>query len=108
MKYAIIGFGEAGSAICADWSAEALAATKGFDLKSANPANGMTARYAASGVSEAMSAAEAVAEADVIFSLVTADQAPAAAQSAVRLNQGALYLECNSVSPGDAPAPLPL
>ena len=100
MKYAIIGFGEAGSAICADWSADALAATKGFDLKSADPTNGMAARYAASGVTEAMSAAEAVAQADVIFSLVTADQAPAAAQSAVALNQGALYLECNSVSPG--------
>lgn len=76
MKYAIIGFGEAGTAICADWSPEALAATKGFDLKTADAVNGMTARYAASGIAEAMSAAEAVAEADVIFSLVTADQAP--------------------------------
>lgn len=100
MKYAIIGFGEAGAAICADWPAEALAATRGFDLKSLDPANGMTTRYKTANVSEAMSAAEAVAEADVIFSLVTADQATKAAESARGLNQGALYLECNSVSPG--------
>lgn len=100
MKYAIIGFGEAGAAVCADWPADALAATKGFDLKSLEPASAMTTRYAASNVVEAMSAAEAVADADVIFSLVTADQAPVAAQSAATLNQGALYLECNSVSPG--------
>ncbi len=100
MKYAFIGFGEAGTAFCADWSPDALAATKGFDLKSLWPSDNMTARFASSGVAEAMSAAEAVAEADMIFSLVTADQATMAAQSAVGLNQGALYLECNSVSPG--------
>ncbi len=100
MKYAFIGFGEAAAAFCADWSDAALAATRGFDLKMLAPASGMADRFAAAGVDGKMTAAEAVAEADVIFSLVTADQATAAAQSAAALNQGALYLECNSVSPG--------
>ncbi|MEM9716163.1 MAG: DUF1932 domain-containing protein [Pseudomonadota bacterium] len=99
MSYAFIGFGEAANAFVKNWSDAAKAVAKGFDVKSSTR-SGLTDRYAAAGVTECFSAAEAVDGADVIFSLVTADQAEAAALSAQdSISDGALFLDCNSCSP---------
>lgn len=79
-KVALIGNGEAGRAfdLAGTWRA--------FDLLADRT------RHA--------SLAEALATAEVIFSVVTADQALAAAQAASRhLAEGALFLDMNSVAP---------
>ena len=100
MKIAFIGFGEAGQAFVTNWSAEHRKASSGFDLKSGDKENGMTARYAQFDVTECFSCNAATAEADVIFSLVTADEAINAATACKALIPNALFLDCNSVSPG--------
>lgn len=92
---AFIGFGEAGRAFAVP---DAVA----YDRKTAAPAtrSAMLAAYAAVGVAGAEDAAGALAAAQVVLSLVTADQAVAAAENyATHLGQGALWLDMNSVSP---------
>ncbi|MEM0978239.1 MAG: DUF1932 domain-containing protein [Pseudomonadota bacterium] len=100
MGYAFIGFGEAGTAFVTNWSEAAKASTRGFDIKSKRPGV-LTERYDSFGVRECFSSEEAVRDADVVFSLVTADQAATAAQEAASSVQaGMLFLDCNSCSPG--------
>ena len=106
MIIALIGFGEAGLAIAnslgkTDGAHPALCA---FDIKlvddDAAIAAAMTARIKNAGVTVCISPAEAVAEADIVISVVTADQAATAAElSARHLPQGALYLDMNSCAP---------
>ncbi|MEM7242908.1 MAG: DUF1932 domain-containing protein [Pseudomonadota bacterium] len=100
MKIAFLGFGEAARAFVQNWTDGAKAQTCGFDVKSGDPSHGMTKIYADYQILEQSTAADAVADADVIFSLVTADQAIVAARSAQGLKKGAMFLDCNSVSPG--------
>jgi 3-hydroxyisobutyrate dehydrogenase-like beta-hydroxyacid dehydrogenase len=91
---ALIGFGEAGStfARAGGWDEAARA----FDILPARKA-----AMADCGVIACNSVAEALEGAQVVLSLVTADQAVAAAQSvAPLLGQGALFLDMNSVAPG--------
>lgn len=91
---AIIGFGEAGStfARAGGWEDSARA----YDLVPARKA-----AMADCGVIACDSVAEAVAGAQVVLSLVTADQAVAAAASvAPLLPAGAIYVDMNSVAPG--------
>lgn len=97
---ALIGFGEAGStfARAAGWGRR----TRVYDLKADLPAerDTMLARYAAIGVTPCARAAEAAAGADILLSLVTADQALAAAREAAKhLAKGTLYCDMNSVAP---------
>lgn len=99
-KIALIGFGEAATAVVTDWPADILKNATGFDLKSSDPANQMTDRFAKAGVTECTTAQDAVSGADAVFSFVTADQAQAAAESAAPLKAGALFFDCNSISPG--------
>ena len=106
MIIALIGFGEAGLAIAnslgkADGTHPALRA---FDIKlvdnDAAIAMAMAARIENAGVTVCIAPAEAVAEADIVISVVTADQAGTAAElSARHLPQGALYLDMNSCAP---------
>jgi 3-hydroxyisobutyrate dehydrogenase-like beta-hydroxyacid dehydrogenase len=106
MIIALIGFGEAGLAIAnslgkTDGAHPALCA---FDIKlvddDAAIAAAMTARIKNAGVTVCIAPAEAVAEADIVISVVTADQAATAAElSARHLPQGALYLDMNSCAP---------
>jgi 3-hydroxyisobutyrate dehydrogenase-like beta-hydroxyacid dehydrogenase len=106
MIIALIGFGEAGLAIAnslgkADGTQPALRA---FDIKlvdnDAAIAMAMAARIENAGVTVCIAPAEAVAEADIVISVVTADQAATAAElSARHLPQGALYLDMNSCAP---------
>jgi 3-hydroxyisobutyrate dehydrogenase-like beta-hydroxyacid dehydrogenase len=89
-KVAVIGFGEAGMALTP-------AGSRGFDRRRDEAKR---ADFARCGVEACDSAADAVANADVIFSLVTADQALAGATAAApHLAPGTLWLDLNSVSP---------
>ena len=83
-----IGFGEAGKAL-------ASPGARAFDVRD------LAADYAAADVRGAGSAREALRDARVVLSLVTADQALAAARDyASLLVPGALWLDMNSVAPG--------
>lgn len=92
---AFIGFGEAGRAL-------AVPGATVYDRKisaAATRADILDA-CAVAGVRAAEDAAGALAEADLVLSLVTADQAVAAAQAcATVVRPGALWLDMNSVSP---------
>lgn len=86
---ASIGFGEAGQAF-------ARPGVRAYDRN--GPAIGDA--YGATGVIGCETPAEALADADAVFSLVTADQAlPAARAYAALLAPGALWLDMNSVAP---------
>jgi 3-hydroxyisobutyrate dehydrogenase-like beta-hydroxyacid dehydrogenase len=95
---ALIGFGEAGIAFAGAWRANARA----FDIKTDDPALAAAKRadYARAGIAGADTLAAALAGADLIVSLVTADQALAAAEAAAKsIAPGALYCDFNSVAP---------
>lgn len=93
-QVAVIGFGEAGStfAHAGGWDGHA----RGFDI--------LPARAAVMddcGVTPCATVAEAVAGAQLVLSLVTADQAVAAAEAvAPLLPAGAFFVDMNSVAPG--------
>ena len=90
---ALIGFGEAGStfADAGDWGEAARA----FDV-----APQRKAVMDRCGVTPAASAAEALADAAIVLSLVTADSAyPVARDYAPFLKPGALWCDMNSVAP---------
>jgi 3-hydroxyisobutyrate dehydrogenase-like beta-hydroxyacid dehydrogenase len=100
-QIALIGFGEAGAtfapAICAS-----SAAVRAYDRKTDDPASADAKRadYARLGVTGADSAAAALSKAEAALSLVTDDQALAAAESAAPLLEaGALFFDMNSVAP---------
>jgi 3-hydroxyisobutyrate dehydrogenase-like beta-hydroxyacid dehydrogenase len=93
MRLALIGFGEAGStfARAAQWRGAATA----FDVAPAR-----RAAMTECGVLAAATAADALADAPLALSLVTADQAEAAARAcAPLLAPGALWCDMNSVAP---------
>ncbi len=99
MKIAFIGFGEAGRAFADSLSARAGAGVvAAFDLRRDAE---MRAAAAARGARLCEQVGEAVADADWIFSAVTADQSLAAAEAAApHLRQGQTLVDINSVSPG--------
>jgi 3-hydroxyisobutyrate dehydrogenase-like beta-hydroxyacid dehydrogenase len=89
---ALIGYGEAGSTFAA---AAGWRGARGFDLLA-----GRRAAMAVAGVTSCDSPAEALAGAQLVLSLVTADQALAAAEAyAPLLAPGALWCDMNSVAP---------
>ena len=99
-RIALIGFGEAGQAFArgGGWGRRAAA----FDIKTDDPAAASAKRadYEAAGVSGCAVLAEALEGAPLVLSVVTADQALAAAEAAAPLlSPGALYCDCNSVAP---------
>ena len=101
IRIALIGFGEAGRtfATAGAWQR----AAKVFDIKTLDSSSAvpMRAAYAESGVTGCDTLAEALDGAQIILSLVTADQTPAAAQAAANfMPEGALFCDLNSVSPG--------
>ncbi len=107
LKIGMIGFGEAGQAFWNGWTAdsdiETAFSASVFDIKTATPgsaSDGKRAEYEKAGVTGCDSAPDAVAGASVVVSLVTADQALSAAESAASgLTPGVLYLDCNSCAP---------
>ncbi|MBT2186995.1 NAD(P)-dependent oxidoreductase [Sphingobium nicotianae] len=100
-RIALIGFGEAGRtfATAAGWRQS----VRVFDAKTLNDATAdeMRAAYAAAGVTGCETLGDALDGAQIVLSLVTADQTPIAAQAAAAsLPRGALFCDLNSVSPG--------
>jgi 3-hydroxyisobutyrate dehydrogenase-like beta-hydroxyacid dehydrogenase len=96
---ALIGFGEAGMAFASAWDAPVRA----YDIKTDDPATAVAKRadYARHEATGTATLAEALAGADLVISIVTADQSLAAAEAAApRLSPGALYCDFNSVAPG--------
>ena len=106
MKIALIGFGEAGLAIATSLGQQDgdKASLRAFDIKLADDDDAVSAamaeRIASAGVELSTSPTDAVGDADIVISVVTADQAATAAALAARhLPQGALYLDMNSCAP---------
>lgn len=107
---AMIGFGEAGQAFATGILRETANGTtsceiRAFDRKTtdADPAVADAKRrdYAAIGITGCATGAQAVAGADAVFSLVTADQSlTVARETAGELEPGALFMDGNSVAPG--------
>lgn len=98
---ALIGFGEAAMTISRGWPAGERP-IRAFDVKTDEPetAATMRSRYAGAGVEGCGTASEALAGAEFVFCLVTADRAvEAAGQAAGALEPGALWLDGNSASP---------
>lgn len=97
-RIALIGFGEAGSTFARSGGWEAACV---FDRKTDTAeAKAMQARYDEAGVTGAATLAEALAGRPLVLSLVTADQALAAAEAAAPyLAPNALYCDGNSVAP---------
>lgn len=97
---ALIGFGEAGRtfALAGDWCSSARAYDRLTDA--ATTASAKWGDYEAAGVTGSVTLAEALVDAPLILSLVTADQALAAAETAAGiLGRGAIYCDMNSVAP---------
>lgn len=97
----LIGFGEAGRTFAAagGWRAQA----KVYDIKTDDPttAEAMRSAYADHGVTGCDSVKQALDGAQMVLSLVTADQAtPAAVEAALHIAPGTLFCDLNSVSPG--------
>jgi len=98
----MIGFGEAATAFVGGWAPDRPESLRAYDAKTDDPATApqMRARYAQHGVTGCETPAEALAGADAVFSLVTADRALAAAQAAAgAIAPGTLWLDCNSCAP---------
>ncbi len=96
-----IGFGEAGAAFAQGWLQHDLN-LKAFDIKTQSDATRteMLSSYAQFGVEGCDFLSDAVADCDVIFSFVTADQAHLAAKSVLgQCRPGTLFFDCNSCAP---------
>ena len=103
-KLAMIGFGEAAKAFVEGWGSTRKFDIAAYDIKTGNDdravADAKWQDYEKAGVTGCATLADALKDADVIFSLVTADQANAAALAASNaLNAGALFFDGNSCAP---------
>lgn len=101
-RIAFIGLGEAAEAFIEGWGAHRAFAISAYDIKSDHPetAAEIADRAARLGISNCLDIGAAVAEADLVFSVVTADEAPnAAAAAAPHVPRSALYCDLNSCAP---------
>ncbi len=98
-----IGFGEAGNAIAKGLKGEDLAIeVAAFDIKldDKTTRSAMQASMRDAGVAACDNREQAIGNADIIISVVTADAAAKVAQKAAKfLKDGALYLDMNSCAP---------
>lgn len=100
-RIALIGLGEAGQMLARELSATQRMRIAAFDIAFADPASGPSRAARDLGVAAAACAAEAVAQAELVVSAVTASSALEAARSvAAHLPPGAVFLDLNSVAPG--------
>lgn len=103
-KVAFIGFGEAGPVFARALLEAGVGRIAAYDILSDDPASAgrQRAKCAALGIEDASGPAEAVTEAGLVISTVTADQTVAAARRAApHLRAGQVYLDLNSTSPAD-------
>lgn len=102
-RVAFVGFGEAAMAFVNGWGQDRPEHIAAFDTKTDAETTRaeMESRYAAHQVDGHNSVVGALDGADPIFSLVTADQALAAAHTAAAggLPRGSLWFDCNSCAP---------
>jgi 3-hydroxyisobutyrate dehydrogenase-like beta-hydroxyacid dehydrogenase len=97
-RIALIGFGEAAQAFVHGMAASVSAYDRKTDADATRPAK--LAEAAALNIALASTNAGALAGAPLVLSLVTADQALAAAEESARgITAGALFCDMNSVSP---------
>ncbi len=97
-----IGMGEAGGAIVSGWGDAQKGKISAYDTKTDNPetAVAMHDRYRELEIRGCLSSAEAVAEAEIVFSTVTADQAVVAAEAAAPyIPEGLIWCDLNSCAP---------
>lgn len=98
-----IGFGEAGHAIASGWSKTRPGTVRAYDIALAEPGDEALAvrdRCSDAGIEAVESLQQALTGARLVFCLVTADQALEAARTASPdLEQGVLWLDCNSCAP---------
>lgn len=103
LRLAFIGFGEAAGAIARGLIETGVCVEmRGYDIKSDSGDDAQIRRnYEAAGVIGCATLEAAIADAELIFSLVTADQAATVARTAAPLlRPGQHFLDCNSCSPG--------
>jgi 3-hydroxyisobutyrate dehydrogenase-like beta-hydroxyacid dehydrogenase len=105
-RIAFLGFGEAAQAFLKGWRTQPAFAARvvAYDVKTDSPEARVRetkrADYAAANIDGAASAAAALSGAPLVFSVVTADQAEAAARAALPgLAGDALFFDCNSCAP---------
>ncbi len=101
---AMLGFGEAGQALAKGWARPDGSGIAVYDIKTDSADDivraGKQADYDAYGVSGCQNVGDALNNADVVFSLVTADQAHIAAGNAAdAIGEGTLFFDCNSCAP---------
>jgi 3-hydroxyisobutyrate dehydrogenase-like beta-hydroxyacid dehydrogenase len=100
-RICLLGFGEVGQTLVADFRSAGVAAVTTYDVLFADPNSAPSRAAAAADVLVAKSAKQSAAEADLVVCAVTAAQDVAAAQSvAGALKPTAYFLDVNSVSPG--------
>src|SRR5687768_14427076 len=101
MRIALIGYGEVGRILAEDLEPQGHTLTA-FDTKLGTAAGEALQAHAPSlGIALAPSHAQAVRDAELVVSAVTASQTLAAAQAAApALARGAYFLDFNSASPG--------
>jgi 3-hydroxyisobutyrate dehydrogenase-like beta-hydroxyacid dehydrogenase len=100
-RVCLLGFGEVGQTLVADFRAAGISAITAFDVLFGDSSSAPSRAAAAADVRASKSAKEAVAGADLIVCAVTAAQDSAAAQSvAGEMKSSAYFLDVNSVSPG--------
>ncbi len=95
---AFIGFGEASAAFAGCLSGNARFQAGGYDKKLNTDRASITDRFSKHGIQCFQSARLAVQNADIVISLVTADQATTAAHSANGLKKNCLFIDGNSCS----------
>lgn len=100
---AFIGFGEAAGAFAKGWRGASLAPKiAAFDIKTDSDElrAAKLADFKTADVDGQLKIEDALTGKDVIFSMVTADQAAqAAASAAMKIEQGQYFFECNSCAP---------
>jgi 3-hydroxyisobutyrate dehydrogenase-like beta-hydroxyacid dehydrogenase len=102
LRVALIGYGEVGRILGCALRVHGLASLSTFDRLFDDPArrDAILQRARDDGVTPAATAAEAVADAELVICAVTADQTSAAAQSvAAGMHRDAFYVDMNSASP---------
>lgn len=104
-KIAFIGFGEAASAFVKGWDVLGAGDIRAYDIKTdhkvASVRLAKAEDYARFQVQGCATLSEALCDVDIVFSLVTADQALIVAELAAKcIADGAFYFDCNSCAPG--------
>ena len=93
VRIAFIGLGEAAGAFITGWGADRASDIAAFDIKTTIPetAPEISDRAKAFGITHCITLQDAVSDADVVFSTVTADQAITAARAAPLMKQGPIF-----------------